>query len=68
MRIAQQQSRKNESGATIPILDTDGRVQQVPGDTVGRQTASGTIVAKDGLTVVLGGLNSRLNAPVRWTQ
>ncbi len=56
LRIAQQQSRKNPAGATIPVLDAQGNVQQVNVDTVGRQTASGTIVAKDGLTVVLGGL------------
>ncbi len=56
LRIAQQQSRKNPAGATIPVLDSQGNIQQVNVDTVGRQTASGTIVAKDGLTVVLGGL------------
>ncbi len=56
LRIAQQQSRKNPAGATIPVLNAQGNVQQVNVDTVGRQTASGTIVAKDGLTVVLGGL------------
>lgn len=65
LRIAQQQSRKNEAGATIPVLDTDGRVQQVAVDTVNRQTASGTIVAKDGLTVVLGGLIEEEVADVR---
>ena len=56
LRIAQQQSRKNQAGATIPVLDAEGRVQQVNVDTIGRQTATGTIVAKDGLTVALGGL------------
>ncbi len=56
LRIAQQQSRKSPGGASIPVLDNQGRVQQVSVDTVGRQTATGTIVAKDGLTVVLGGL------------
>jgi general secretion pathway protein D len=56
LRIAQQQSRKNRGGATIPVLDAEGRVQQVAVDTVQRQTASGTIVGKDGLAVALGGL------------
>ncbi len=56
LRIAQQQSRKSPGGASIPVLDNQGRVQQVNVDTVGRQTATGTIVAKDGLTVALGGL------------
>ncbi|MFW5693248.1 MAG: hypothetical protein ACOCWL_03440 [Thermoguttaceae bacterium] len=65
LRIAQQQSRKDEGGATIPVLDTQGQVQQVAVDTVSRQTASGTIVAKDGLTVVLGGLIEEEVADVR---
>ncbi len=56
LRIAQQQSRKNPGGANIPVLDAEGRVQQVAVDTVARQTASGTIVGKDGLMVALGGL------------
>jgi general secretion pathway protein D len=56
LRIAQQQSRKEESGAQIPVLDADGNVQQVPVDTVARETVSGTIVGKDGMTVALGGL------------
>jgi general secretion pathway protein D len=56
LRIAQQQSRKDESGASIPVLDTQGQVQQVAVDTISRETVSGTIVAKDGLSVALGGL------------
>lgn len=56
LRIAQQQSRKEENGAFIPVLDVQGQVQQVAVDTVARETVSGTVVAKDGLTVALGGL------------
>ncbi len=56
LRIAQQQSRKVSGGATIPVVDSNGNVTNVEVDTIARNTASGTIVAKDGLTVALGGL------------
>jgi hypothetical protein len=68
LRIAQQQSRKNEGGATIPVLDAEGRVQQVAVDTVQRQTASGTIVGKDGLAVALGGLIEEEVSDVRGSE
>lgn len=56
LRIAQQRSRKEESGARIPVLNSEGDVQQVPVDTIARETVSGTVVGRDGLTVALGGL------------
>jgi general secretion pathway protein D len=56
LRIAEQRSRKVENGATIPIVDVNGQLTNVQVDTLQRNTASGTIVAMDGLTVALGGL------------
>lgn len=56
LRIAQQESRKEESGAFIPVLNAQGVVTQVAVDTLSRETVSGTIVASDGLMVALGGL------------
>jgi general secretion pathway protein D len=56
LRIAEQRSEKIENGARIPVLDANGETDYVDIDTLRRNTATGTIVAKDGLTVALGGL------------
>jgi general secretion pathway protein D len=44
------------NGGRIPILNTQGGITNQEVDTVNRSTVSGTVVAKDGLAVVLGGL------------
>ncbi|MFN4258104.1 MAG: type II secretion system protein GspD [Gemmataceae bacterium] len=57
LRITQQTSDIRENGATIPIPNTvTGGITEVPVDVVRRRTFSGTVVAKDGLTVAIGGL------------
>jgi general secretion pathway protein D len=65
LRVAQQRSRKVENGATIPVVDAEGQTNNVQVDTLQRNTASGTIVAKDGLTVALGGLIEEEAADIR---
>ena len=57
LRIVQENSRRVENGATIPLASADGTVvTDQPVDTITRSTVSGTVVAKDGLSVALGGL------------
>lgn len=56
LRIVEENSRRLENGAFIPVPNTNGQIINQPVDTVQRQTVSGTIVAQDGLAVVLGGL------------
>ncbi|HZZ71262.1 MAG TPA: hypothetical protein VFE24_03360 [Pirellulales bacterium] len=57
LRIAQENSKINPGGGMIPV-PTNGATgfTNVPVDTVQRATVSGTVVAKDGLAVALGGL------------
>lgn len=51
------QERSSLAGkATIPVPNAAGDVKNVPVDTVKRQTLTGTFVAKDGLTIAIGGL------------
>lgn len=56
LRIVQENSRKVTNGANIPVQQGDGQIENLPVDTVARSTVSGTIVGKDGLAVVVGGL------------
>jgi general secretion pathway protein D len=56
LRLGQQNSRVIEGGATIPVPTADGGVINQAIDVVQRSSVSGTVVAKDGLTVALGGL------------
>ncbi len=56
LRITQQTSRVIEDGGTIPLPDPNGGVTDVDVDIVAQQTYSGTIVAKDGLAIAIGGL------------
>lgn len=55
LRVAQEDSSLVENGAKIPVVNGDV-VQNLNIDVVRRNTVSGTIVAKDGLTVAIGGL------------
>ena len=56
LRIVQENARRVINGGRIPVLSPGGGITNQEVDTVNRSTISGTIVAKDGLAVVLGGL------------
>lgn len=56
LRILQENSSVNRNGAQIPVVDNLGNVQQVNVDTVSQQNVTGTIVAKDGNMIAIGGL------------
>jgi len=54
--ISQDSSSVNPEGAVIPVAGADGLIQQFPIDTVDTANVFGTVVAKDGMTVAIGGL------------
>ncbi len=54
--ISQDSSTVNEEGAVIPVAGQDGQIQEFPIDTVDTANLFGTVVAKDGMTVAVGGL------------
>jgi general secretion pathway protein D len=57
LRLHQENSRVVPNGGQIPLPNAVGvGVTQVPIDIVARQTFTGTVVAKDGLTIAVGGL------------
>ncbi len=56
LRVIQENARRVQNGGRIPLIIPNGTVINQPVDTVNRSTISGTIVAKDGLAVALGGL------------
>lgn len=56
LRIVQENARRVLNGGRIPVLNTNGVIVNQEVDTVNRSTISGTVVAKDGLAVALGGL------------
>ena len=56
LRIVQENARRVINGGRIPILSTTGVITNQEVDTVNRSTVSGTVVAKDGMAVALGGL------------
>ena len=56
LRIVQENARRVTNGGRIPVLNANGAITNQEVDTVNRSTISGTIVAKDGLAVALGGL------------
>ena len=56
MRLLQENSTINKGGATIPVVSGSGLVQNQVVDVVATRTVSGTIVAKHGLCVAVGGL------------
>jgi general secretion pathway protein D len=55
LRVAQENSTLNRNGGQVPVATSTG-FTNVPVDTVRRATVTGTVVAKDGLAVALGGL------------
>lgn len=54
--IVQDNSNVNPNSATIPVAGAMGEIEPFPVDTVNTANISGTVVAKDGLTVAIGGL------------
>ena len=56
LRIVQENARRVLNGGRIPVLNTNGQITNQEVDTVNRSTVSGTVVAKDGMAVALGGL------------
>lgn len=56
LRLVQESSSVITGGATIPVIASNGSVTNQPIDVVSSQTVSGTLVAKDGLSLALGGL------------
>lgn len=61
--LEQENSTLNPGGATLPISDGAGSVLNLPIDTVDTARLTGTVVARDNLTVAVGGLirNSKAN-------
>lgn len=55
MRLLQETSEVNQDGARI-LVQTDTGFSQQSVDTVASQSASGTVVAKDGMLLAFGGL------------
>ena len=56
LQIEQDTSTVLIGNATLPVATQSGDVRQIPIDTVDTATLQGTVVAKDGLTVAIGGL------------
>ena len=54
--ISQDSSSVQDNGATIPVVDGNGGVMEFPIDTVNTATLQATVVAKDGMTLAIGGL------------
>ncbi len=56
LRVLQETSQVREGAATIPVILSNGTVEQQPIDVVATRNLTGTVVAKDGLTLAIGGL------------
>lgn len=56
LQILQETSEVNRGGARIPVAAADGTLVEQNIDTVKRRTLAGTIIAKDGLAIAVGGL------------
>lgn len=60
LRLLQENSTINRNAASIPVVTSNGtnssNVQNIPVDVVASRSVSGTFVAKDGMSVVVGGL------------
>ena len=65
LRVLQENSQVLTGGATIPIVTGNGSIQSQPVDIVSTRTFSGTVVAKDSLTLAIGGLIMRLLSRTR---
>ena len=56
LRLTQETSSVVSGGASIPVVGLNGTVTNAPVDVVAAQTLTGTLVAKDGLSLAMGGL------------
>jgi general secretion pathway protein D len=56
LRLLQDNSTIEPNAATIPVPTASGGIVSYPVDVVSSQLLSGTLVAKDGLTMAVGGL------------
>ncbi|MFH0943742.1 MAG: type II secretory pathway, component PulD [Planctomycetota bacterium] len=54
--ISQDSSSVQSNGATIPVANAGGGISQFSIDTVNTATLQATVVAKDGMTLAIGGL------------
>ena len=56
LRLIQETSSIVSNGASIPIVGANGTVTNQPVDIVAARTLTGTLIAKDGLSLAMGGL------------
>lgn len=56
LRVVQETSELRPGAASIPVIGAGGVVTSTRIDVVGSRSVSGTMVAKDGLTLAIGGL------------
>lgn len=56
LRVLQENSDVKTGAASIPVVTSTGEVINQPVDVVGSRSVSGTVIAKDGLSLALGGL------------
>jgi general secretion pathway protein D len=56
LELEQENSTINPGGGSLPITDGAGNIIDFPVDTVDNARLTGTVMAKDGLTVAVGGL------------
>ena len=63
--IEQDNSTVNEEGASLSASTNNGNLVSVPIDTVDTANITGTVVAKDGLTVAIGGLIRNTDSDLR---
>ncbi|MEK7483616.1 MAG: hypothetical protein AABZ60_04695 [Planctomycetota bacterium] len=56
LQILQETSEVNKNGAVIPVASANGALTDQKIDTIKRRTLAGTIMAKDGLAIAVGGL------------
>jgi len=56
LQLEQESSTVNRGGGTIPVTDGQGGVTNLSVDTINTARLTGTVMAKDGLTVAVGGL------------
>jgi general secretion pathway protein D len=56
LRLIQETSSIISGGASIPVVSGNGNVTNEPVDVVSAKSLTGTLIAKDGLSLALGGL------------
>jgi general secretion pathway protein D len=56
IELEQESSSVNKGGGTFPVSNGEGEIVNLAIDTVNTARLTGTVVAKDGLTVAVGGL------------